>query len=440
MNPSDYAPHIQLAQQTLLNNWKDGFTIPTDKLYPFQWNWDSGFTTLGYVHFDPQKAIQELRSLFSGQWENGMIPHIIFHSKNERTYFPNWDFWSAELNKGAPTEVATSGITQPPVHGFILEKLLSIHGQKAEFQQLAKDLFPKIVHSHRFFYTYRDPHQEGLAFVYHPWESGRDNSPIWDEAMNRIQIAPDSIPAYERKDTQLINSEERPTQDKYDRYVYLLELGKKYAYDGPEIAIESPLLVQDCMLNAILIASNDSLIRIGKILGEDTAEVEAWQEKATKAFEEKLWNEELQTYCSYDLKLNNHIKLKEIGRFVSLFAGICKAERANLLIEELSQMYQKGYLLCPSFEIAHPLFDPKRYWRGPVWPQMNWMIYHGLKRSGQSELAEKMRADFLSIISKLGFFEYFDPNKAVLEKAKQGYGGNHFSWTAACYLDLMLAP
>ena len=95
---------IDRAKKILAKNWREGFTVPTDKLYPFQWNWDSGFVSMGLGHFNVEKAMSELASLFSGQWQNGMIPHIIFHSENETTYFPNFDFWKASVNAGAPSK------------------------------------------------------------------------------------------------------------------------------------------------------------------------------------------------------------------------------------------------------------------------------------------------------------------------------------------------
>jgi hypothetical protein len=61
------------AQRVLKKNWKEGFTIPTSKLYPFQWNWDSGFTSIGHSHFNLDYAIRELQSLLSGQWDNGIM-------------------------------------------------------------------------------------------------------------------------------------------------------------------------------------------------------------------------------------------------------------------------------------------------------------------------------------------------------------------------------
>jgi len=302
----------QQAKQILSNNWRNGFTIPTAKLYPFQWNWDSGFVAMGFAQYDVAKALQELQSLFSGQWQNGMVPHIIFHSETETSYFPNWDFWGTNVNAGASQKPKTSGITQPPVHGFVLDFVLNLHKDNEEVKAFAKELYPKIVASHRFLYNYRDPKKEGLFFIYHPWESGRDNSPIWDESLNRIVIDKDKLPKYERRDTKLADSSERPTMDQYDRYVYLLQLGKTHQYDGKGIAEESPFLIQDCMMNAILLQANKGLVNVAKQLNLDYAEIEEWIQQGTSSFQNKFWNEESQFYLTYDLRAEKQIEHKDI--------------------------------------------------------------------------------------------------------------------------------
>lgn len=435
-----YIIHMQLSEsaiEVLHGNWKGAFTIPTQKLYPFQWNWDSGFTSLGWSHFDLKRAILELETLFSGQWENGMIPHIIFHSEKESTYFPNFDFWKAEVNRGAPVKPKTSGITQPPVHGFVLEALINQYPNDEDLLLFARAIYDKVVNSHRFFYSKRDPEREGLAFIFHPWESGRDNSPLWDDSMDRMVIDPGSIPSYTRKDTQLANADERPTTAQYDRYVYLLELGKQYKYDEEAIFHESPFLIQDTLINTILIASNESLIRIGKRLHLDTGEVEEWQSQAKLAFREKLWDEDLSTFLTYDCRADLKIPCIEIGGIAALYGGMADKRQAKLINNYLKGLHQRGYYLCPSFDVDHPRFDSKRYWRGPIWPQMNWLVYQGLKQYDFEETAAIVRGDLLHLVGKLGFYEYFEAQKEVAAQLEHGYGGNHFSWTAACVLDLL---
>ena len=425
------------AQEILIGNWMDGFTIPTKKLYPFQWNWDSGFTSLGISHFNLDYSIQELQSLFSGQWENGMVPHIIFHSENEKTYFPNYDFWNANVNNGAPISPKTSGITQPPVHGFILEGLLNRFPDDERLIAFAKDFFPKILKSHRFFYSYRDPEREGLAFIFHPWESGRDNSPLWDKSMDRIEVDKSKLPNYKRRDTSIAPSDERPTTYQYDRYVYLLELGKKHKYDEKGIFEESPFLVQDTLINTALIKSNQSLINIGKRFGFDVAELEEWQQQAISAFREKLWSDVHSTFVVYDIRGDEIVPHKEIGGVSSLYANIPTVNQAELINKYLMSLHARNYYLCPSFDVDSPLFDSKRYWRGPIWPQMNWMIYNGLQQYGYKETAEIVKNDLITLVDKLGFYEYFESQKNVASKLTNGYGGGQFSWTAACVLDLI---
>ncbi|MEL7171006.1 MAG: glycoside hydrolase, partial [Bacteroidota bacterium] len=85
------------------------------------------------------------------------------------------------------------------------------------------------------------------------------------------------------------------------------------------------------------------------------------------------------------------------------------------------------------------LFDSKRYWRGPIWPQMNWLVHAGLKRYGFHDTAQLVRDDLIHLVSTLGFYEYFEPQKSVAATLSTGYGGGDFSWTVACTLDLLRA-
>ena len=40
------------ALAILKKNDRGGFTIPTARLYPFQWNWDSAFIAIGLATYD----------------------------------------------------------------------------------------------------------------------------------------------------------------------------------------------------------------------------------------------------------------------------------------------------------------------------------------------------------------------------------------------------
>ena len=57
------------AKQILNENDKGSYTIPTECLYPFQWNWDTAFTALGVSYFDDYRAWKEIKTLLNSQWK-----------------------------------------------------------------------------------------------------------------------------------------------------------------------------------------------------------------------------------------------------------------------------------------------------------------------------------------------------------------------------------
>ena len=104
---------IEQARAVLAGNDMGAFVRPGRDLYPHQWNWDSALIAIGLARVDPARARAEVRSLLRGQWRDGMVPHIVFHVPNP-DYSPGPELWGSAACEGAP-DVATSGITQPPV-------------------------------------------------------------------------------------------------------------------------------------------------------------------------------------------------------------------------------------------------------------------------------------------------------------------------------------
>ena len=81
------ANRIQEAINIIKMNDRGDYTVPTNRLYPYQWNWDSVFTALGIWHFNKSRAWLEIMTLLDAQWKNGMIPHIVFRH-DDPDYFP----------------------------------------------------------------------------------------------------------------------------------------------------------------------------------------------------------------------------------------------------------------------------------------------------------------------------------------------------------------
>ena len=87
-----------------------------------------------------------------------------------------------------------------------------------------------------------------------------------------------------------------------------------------------------------------------------------------------------------------------------------------------------GEFMMPSWDPDAVDFEPQRYWCGPVWPQMNYMISFGLKEPGFETMAEKIRNDYAALIEQSGFYECFNSITG------EGCIGRQFSWTAALWL------
>lgn len=430
---------IRKAENILNENFQEGgFTIPSKGLYPFQWKWDSGFIAIGFAHYDMDKAKAEIKTLLDAQWQNGFIPHIVFHTDND-SYFPGADFHQSELHPQSSKKYRSTGMTQPPVTGFVLQEMYRIADDKKEVLSFIASEIDKVFFNHQYFYTHRDPQNEGLVYIYHNWESGTDNSPVWDDIWKTMD-PPEYT--FERKDTTHVDPEQRPTQREYDHYLYLIDIAKSHHYDDGKIAETSPFLVQDPLFNAMLIKSNEALIGLYEMIGGNDDKIDIlkkWQEKSKAAFNAKLFDEELGAYIHYDLRNERPIRHVSSSSFAALYAHIPSKERAAVLVNTmLNRFGGDDKYLCASFDPTDEKFNPRKYWRGPVWINMNWILHHGLLNYGYTEVAQQIKDDSIALLERDGFFEYFDCRKDNGGEAKRvGYGGDNFSWSAALIIDLI---
>ncbi|WP_027883081.1 amylo-alpha-1,6-glucosidase [Meiothermus rufus] len=410
----------QEARRILLANDRGGFTIPTAGLYPFQWLWDAGFTALGWMQFDEGRAWQELKTLFRGQWENGMLPHIVFH-RPEPTYFPGPERW------GVAHIPPTSAITQPPVVATFVRWMLEQAQNQALAEAEAKSLYPHILAYHRWFKRERDPDNTGLVTVLHPWETGADNSPAWDQALARVAVDP-ALPPYTRRDTAHVDPSQRPHQAEYDRFLTLLEVYKRAGFDQLRLLCECPFRVASLLIDCVLHRANRDLLWLSQRLGFDhQAEIAGWLEASQQGIE-GLWDEEAGLYFNRDLVSGEPIQVGVSASFLPLYAGTASPERAERLLHTLQGWASQVRYLVPSTDPQSPYFEPQRYWRGPVWAVVNYLIALGFREYGHEQIAERIRQDTLELARRAGFSEYYHPLTG------QGLGGRAFSWTAAIYL------
>ena len=412
---------IDHAKQVLTDNDRGTYTVPTHGLYPFQWNWDSALSAIGFAHYDEPRAWTEIETLMDHQWDDGMVPHIIFHQPDDG-YFPGPDVWDTRR----PTP--TSGITQPPVAGFAMRRIFERATDKELATAKVKALLPKIHAWHQWFYRCRDPQQTGLVAILHPWESGRDNSADWDLAFSRVPT--DGVGEFTRRDTTHANPAHRPTDEQYKRYIWLVQKFRSLGWDNSKLHDASPFQVVDPGFNAILLRSCQDVADLAQQFGmpEIAEQSRAMADRGTAAME-TLWHDAMGQYLCYDRAIGAPIECPTIGGILAAFAPISKT-RVDALTRRIEKLAEVSTYLVPSHDPSDAEFDGMRYWRGPVWLIVNYMIADGLDRGGQTAMADRIRADCVKLIEHSGFAEYHDPITA------EPCGGAHFTWTAAMVIEI----
>ncbi|QRY65288.1 glycoside hydrolase family 37 (plasmid) [Ensifer sp. PDNC004] len=75
-------------------------------------------------------------------------------------------------------------------------------------------------------------------------------------------------------------------------------------------------------------------------------------------------------------------------------------------------------------------YEDDGYWRGPIWAPTTMLLWDGLRRQGEIELANEVAEKFCSLASKSGMAENFDA------RSGRGLRDRAFAWTSAVYLQL----
>ncbi|HEV2566198.1 MAG TPA: trehalase family glycosidase [Microvirga sp.] len=417
-------PKEEAARAILARNDRGGYTVPTDRLYPFQWNWDSAFVAMGFAIFDVTRAYRELERLAEGQWDDGMIPHIVFHAPSD-TYFPGPDVW------GTRHRVPTSGITQPAVFGMALRHVheAALATGTAGATERTKVLFQAALRSHRWWLSARDPDGLGLVSILHPWESGSDNSPAWDEALARVPTTTKTT--IRRKDTGHVDASMRPRDEDYQRFIHLVDTYRDCGWDPKRQWAAAPFKVADVQMTAILARATADLMHLAESLGtnDEKAELARMHARLCEGLARR-WRPTLSRFVNLDLISGRDIETPTQAAFIPLVALTLDEAQRNAVTAEIERWLAGMVVGVPSTPAFSPAFEPKRYWRGPVWAVVNWLICDGLRRNGSAELARRIEQTTVRAIETAGFCEYFDPTTG------EGLGGDTFSWTAAAYMVL----
>jgi alpha,alpha-trehalase len=363
------------------------------KDYANQFSWDSCFHAIIWRWIDPQQAQEELLSLASRQVKDGpdagMIPHCNYWRNDG-----GW-LWS---------QPERSSITHPPLFA-VAANLVFAHSHDREF---LAEIYEKVKSYHNWFDRRRDPDNDGLVCIIHPWEAGGDAPPRWDSFLGLDTYTPEAGRAA--------------------RIQMVAEL-VRHNYDPVLLAEYGGFHVESLEINGIRAADMEAMAKIAETLGkpEDSASWLARAERVREGFRSRMIVDSL----PYDLAGLDEkpILQANAGQFVTLFGGLPTSEQAEQLVLQLQKANFWTSFPVTNTPTDSPSYAPEHYWRGNVWPCLNWLIYQGLRRYGYHDLADELASRSFALLKQSGFWEYYHPETG------QGLGGHSFSW-AAVMLDM----
>jgi glycogen debranching enzyme len=215
------------------------------------------------------------------------------------------------------------------------------------------------------------------------WESGMDNSPMWDDA----------------------------------------------AFD----TTTHRMLLADVGLMSLYIADCRSLSEIAAILGkkEIVKELTERAEKYSKKLA-TLWNDEFGLYLNKDLVTGKFSYRLSPTLFYPMLAKVPNQQQASRMIKE--HFYNPnefwGEFIMPTIARNDSAYKDNKYWRGRIWAPVNMLVYMGLRNyqlpEAQKDMAEKSNNLLLkSWIGERHVYENYN--------AENGRGDDAGSWSDAFY-------
>lgn len=393
MGPTD-APDVaelrRSARQVLSAHWREpGFTCPNSTTYPWLWLWDSCFHSMVWAELgDPDRAVSELATALGGQHRSGFVPHMRYLDQRRDLD----GFWGHEPVGNAPS---TSSITQPPVYAQALWDLTR------RGIDVPVELVEQVVAGLWFLLERRRRSPSGLIELVHPWESGCDHSPRWDDLM-----APGS--AGSAHGSAAIAADPYDEQMWFERKGELLATVRRDESGAPlsndEFAVGSVAFSAITAHGAQLVAE----------LTGDTALADAGLGLVDAL--DTRWDPQRRTWVDDGPTGAGSGRIRTAEALLPVLV-----ERDHDIVGTVATELVDVDALGGEFGPAQVhrdehRFRPRSYWRGPSWPQLDHLLIVGLRGSGSDAgvaAAVEVARGSTAGAWRSGWAEYWDPDDAA---------------------------
>ena len=370
------------ARSVLDAAWRDdpaggGFCVPNPTTYPWQWLWDSCFHAVIWGHLGDDRALVEVSTAMSAIDDEGFVPHVRYASGTN----PHATFWGRR---------ASSSITQPPMYGHALAELarLGMEAAPVVVDQAAAGL--------RWLLRERRRSPGGLVELCHPWESGCDDSPRWDD------LCPGGWSDrgwYDRKGTLLSSIHRSPGGAPLwndDVAIGSAGFSALVAFNARELA---PLANADDLITAA-----DELV---------------------EAIDDR-WDDELRTWVDDGSTADGSGRVRTHD---ALLPALVTARSVDAPCAELLDPVAFGAPFGPtSVHRAERAFDARRYWRGSSWPQLTYLSWVAATSSATTAAATALGDELVAGAAASGWSEHW------VADTGEGLGAAPQSWTGLAFI------
>jgi putative isomerase len=332
--------------------------IPSLTHYVGIWQWDAYFHALAYRHVDMKLAQDQIRIMLDHQREDGMIPDAV-HDEGTVTHLK------------LPVE---ADVTKPPLLAWAVWKLYQMDNDR----EFLDEIYEPMVRWNSWWFEHSDLDKNGLCEYQHPFSSGLDDSPLWD----------DGLP------------------------------------------VESP------DLNTYLFLQQEALARIARVIGQDE-DADLWERRAKSMVQRIIrlrWD--AQPGIFWATRNGARVSVRTPFNLFPLLTGNLPSNIADRLVANLTdpRQFWTRYPV-PTVSISESKYDPAQMWRGPTWININYLLIEGLRRSGYNKLAHELRRRTLDLISRNeDIYEFYHPETGEPPPK----AASTFGWSSAIFIDLAI--
>ena len=376
-----------IALRVLEQNWCPELrcTLPHKITYPHRWLWDSCFHAIAWSALERREGVWELESILGSGLPTvigrGFLPHMVYGDPER----------SGEGVDRGPLW-GMSAFTQPPVYVLALDEILR--------RQVTLNPWLLRAATAALDWLWRNRIHRDLIRVVHPWETGADISPRFDDWYGPIADY----------DSETLN----------DHYQSLVDT---VIYDDVGISIDNPrFAVAPSGFNAI---AADAACRLAFLTNDD-----AWRDRSRALaanLDSQLWDEAEGLWIDRSDRPRSSSQSARVPTLDGVLGslGTDSTERA---VRALEQCVGAGRFAAPFgpryLPATHPAYEADTYWRGPTWPQLNFLLITAARRHGLVDIADELSSTTLKGVMKSRFVEYWNPETG------EGRGAIPQSWAA----------